>query len=159
MQLIIINNNNNNNNYPWSWWGTTGVFYSMNRNLLSMCAVPGRVIFCSSSMSLAPRIFPKFWSIRSLISPSTPTTRGTVSDLIIIFIIVIILFYFVFVSYGTGGGILDQWKVRSFKCPLHTIYRRNITSTGTLRHVLCILQTTINDSLSIAGLLTQNKRL
>ena len=84
----------------------------MDRNLLSMCAVPGRVIFCSSSMSLAPRIFPKFWSIRSLISPSTSTTRGTVSDLIIIFIIVIILFYFVFVSYGTGGGILDQWKLQ-----------------------------------------------
>ena len=84
----------------------------MDRNLLSMCAVPGRVIFCSSSMSLAPRIFPKFWSIRSLISPSTPTTRGTVSDLITIFIIVIILFYFVFVSYGTGGGILDQWKLQ-----------------------------------------------
>ena len=84
----------------------------MDRNLLSMCAVPGRVIFCSSSMSLAPRIFPKFWSIRSLISPSTPTTRGTVSDLITIFIIIIILFYFVFVSYGTGGGILDQWKLQ-----------------------------------------------
>ena len=30
---------------------------------------------------------------------------------------------------------------------LNTIYRRNITSTGTLRHVLRILQTTINDSL------------
>ena len=84
----------------------------MDRNLLIMCAVPGRVIFCSSSMSLAPRIFPKFWSIRSLISPSTPTTRSTVSDLITIFIIVIILFYFVFVSYGTGGGILDQWKLQ-----------------------------------------------
>ena len=81
----------------------------MDINLLSMCAVPGRVIFCSSSMSLAPRIFPKFWSIRSLISPSTPTTTGTVSDVIIIFII---LFYFVFVSYGTGGGILDQWKLQ-----------------------------------------------
>ena len=84
-----------------------------------MCAVPGRVIFCSSSMLLAPRIFPKFWSIRSLISPSTPTTNGTVSVLIIIFIIIIL--YFVFVSCGTGGGILDQWKVRSFRCPLHTI--------------------------------------
>ena len=130
----------------------------MDRNLLSMCAVPRRVIFCSSSMSLAPRILPEFWSTRSLISPSTPTTRGTVSDLITIFIIVIILFYFVFVSYGTGGGILDQWKFRSFKCPLHTIYRRNIKSTGTLRNVLCILQTTINDSLSKAGLLTRNKR-
>ena len=81
----------------------------MDRNLLIMCALPGRVIFCSSSFSLAPRIFPKFWSIRSLISPSTPTTTGTVSDVIIIFII---LFYFVFVSYGTGGGILDQWKLQ-----------------------------------------------
>ena len=131
----------------------------MDRNLLSMCAVPMRVFFCSSSMSLAPRIFPKFWSIRSLISPSTPTITGTVSDLIIIFfIIIIILFYFIFVSYGTGGGILDQWKVRSFKCSLHTIYRGNIKSTGTLRYVLRILQTTINDSLSKASLLTQNKR-
>ena len=118
-----------------------------------MCAVPGRVIFCSSAMLLAPRIVLKFWSIRSLISPSTPTTTGTVYVLIIFFfvVIIIILFYFVFVSYGTGGGILDLWKVRSFKCPLHTIYRRNIKSTGTLRHVLRILQTTINDSLSKAG--------
>ena len=30
---------------------------------------------------------------------------------------------------------------------LSTIYRRNIKSTGPLRHVLCILQSTINDSL------------
>ena len=29
---------------------------------------------------------------------------------------------------------------------LNTIYRRNIKLTGTLRHVLRILQTTINDS-------------
>ena len=135
-----------------------GSFFIRWTETFSVCApfvCTGRVIFCSSSMSLTPRIFPKFWSIHSLISPSTPTTTGSVSDVIIIFII---LFYFVFVSYGTGGGILDQWKVRLFKCPLHTIYRRNIKSTGTLQHVLCILQTTINDSLSKAGLLTQNKR-
>ena len=73
------------------------------------------------------------------------------SSLLFFFVIIIILVYFVFVSYGTGGGILDQWTVRSFKCPLHTIYRRKIKSTGTLRHVLRILQTTINDSLSKAG--------
>ena len=134
-----------------------GSFFIRWTETFSVCApfvCTGRVIFCSSSMSLTPRIFPKFWSIHSLISPSTPTTTGTVSDVIIIFII---LFYFVFVSYGTGGGILDQWKVRLFKCPLHTIYRRNIKSTGTLRYLLRILQTTINDLLSKASLLTQNK--
>ena len=118
-----------------------------------MCAVPGRVIFCSSAMLLAPLFFPKFWSIRSLISPSTPTTTGVVYVLIIIIFLLLLSFYFILFlfSYGTGGGILDQWTVRSFKCPLHTIYRRKIKSTGTLRHVLRILQTTINDSLSKAG--------
>ena len=33
-------------------------------------------------MSLAPGIFPKFWSIPSLRSPSAPTITGTVSALI-----------------------------------------------------------------------------
>ena len=37
---------------------------------------------------------------------------------------------------------------------LNTIYRRNIKSTGTLRHVVRILQTTINDSLKKGSLLT-----
>ena len=53
----------------------------MDRNLLSMCAVPRRIIFCRSLMLLAPRIFPKFWSIPSL-SLSAPTIIGTVSVLI-----------------------------------------------------------------------------
>ena len=35
---------------------------------------------------------------------------------------------------------------------LNTIYRPNIKSTGSLRHVLRILETTINDSLSTAGI-------
>ena len=35
---------------------------------------------------------------------------------------------------------------------LNTIYRRNIKSTGSLRHVLRILETTIKDSLSTAGI-------
>ena len=35
---------------------------------------------------------------------------------------------------------------------LNTIYRRNIKSTRSLRHVLRILETTINDSLSKAGM-------
>ena len=48
----------------------------MDRNLLR------RMIFCSSLMLLAPGIFPKFWSIASLISPSTPAMTGTVSVLI-----------------------------------------------------------------------------
>ena len=59
-----------------------------------MCAVPGRVIFCSSAMLLAPRIFPKFWSIRSLIIPSTPTTTNAVYVLIIFFLL-LLLFYFI----------------------------------------------------------------
>ena len=47
-----------------------------------MCAVPRRMIFCSSFILLVPGIFPKFWSIPSLISPSAPTITGTVSVLI-----------------------------------------------------------------------------
>ena len=66
---------------PWSL-GTRGVFYLMDRNLLCMCAVPWRMIFCSSLMLLAPGIFHKFWSIPHLISPSAPTITGVVSVLI-----------------------------------------------------------------------------
>ena len=47
-----------------------------------MGAVPRRMIFCSSLMLLAPGIFPKFWSIPSLISHSAPTITSTVSVLI-----------------------------------------------------------------------------
>ena len=54
----------------------------MDRNLPSMCAIPRRMIFCSSLMLLAPGIFPKFLSIPSLISPSAPTITSTVSVLI-----------------------------------------------------------------------------
>ena len=36
---------------PWSW-GIGAVFYSMDRNLLSTCAIPRRMIFCSSLMLL-----------------------------------------------------------------------------------------------------------
>ena len=39
-----------------------GVFDLMDRNLLSMCAIPKRMIFCSSLMLPVPGIFPKFWS-------------------------------------------------------------------------------------------------
>ena len=39
---------------------------------------------------------------------------------------------------------------------LNIIYRLIIKSTRALQHVLCILQSTINDSLQKAGLLTQN---
>ena len=65
-----------------------------------MCAVPGRVIFCSSAMLLAPRIFPKFWSIRSLISPSTPTTTGAVYFLII-FCCCYYYYYFILFLFHT----------------------------------------------------------
>ena len=118
-----------------------------------MCAVPGRVIFCISAMLLAPRIFPKFWSIRSLISPSTPTTTNAVYVLIIFFLLLLLFYFILFLFHAEL--VEEFWTrrqfVRSFKCPLHTIYRRKIKSTGTLRHVLRFLQTTINDSLSKAG--------
>ena len=58
------------------------VFYSMDRNLLSTCAIPRRMIFCSSLMLLAPGIFHKFWSIPSLRNPSATTITSTVSLLI-----------------------------------------------------------------------------
>ena len=43
------------------------------RNLLSVHAIPWRMIFCSSLMLLTPGTFPKFWSISSLISTCIPT--------------------------------------------------------------------------------------
>ena len=45
-----------------------------------------------------------------------------------------------------------QEMVMSTISLLNTIYRRNIKSTGSLRHVLRILETTINDLLSKAGI-------
>ena len=54
----------------------------MDRNLPSMCAIPRRMIFCSSLMLLAPGIFHKFWSIPSLRNPSATTITSTVSLLI-----------------------------------------------------------------------------
>ena len=51
----------------------------MDRILFSMCAVSRRMIFCSSSMLLAPGTFPKLRTIPFLISPSAPTITGTCS--------------------------------------------------------------------------------
>ena len=48
----------------------------MDRNIVSKCTVSWRMIVYSSLMLLAPGIFPKFWSIPFLISPSAPTING-----------------------------------------------------------------------------------
>ena len=120
----------------------------MDRNLLSMCAVPGRVIFCSSrsSMSLAPRIFPKFWSIRSLISPSTPTTRGTVSDLITIFLLLLLFYFILFLfhtelveEFWTSGKFVrlsvpctpftDETSNRLGLCDMYYVFYRLLSTT------------------------------
>ena len=79
-----------------------------------MCVVPGRVIFCSSAMLLAPRIFPKFWSIRSLISPSTPTTTNAVYVLIIFFLL-LLLFYFILFLFHTEL-VEEFWTSGKFVC-------------------------------------------
>ena len=108
---------------PWSW-GTREVFYLMDRNPLSMRAVPRRMIFCSLLMLLAPGIFPKFWSIPSLI-PSPPTITGTVSVLIPHILVVSIsrslyfesfsmTFIEVFQSDGTDTSISLQHWLRHF---------------------------------------------
>ena len=84
-----------------------------------MCAVPRKTIFCSSLMLLVPRIFPKFWSIPSLISNSAPTITGTDSVLIphILAISISRSLYFesfsmtlveVFLSAGTATSISLQ---------------------------------------------------
>ena len=116
-----------------------------------MCAVPGRVIFAAQLCYWLHGSFLNSGPLAQV--PAHQQPAQSLSSLL--FLLLLLLFYFVFVSYGTGGGIWDQRKVRSYKCPSHTIHRRNIKSTGTLRYVLRILQTTINDSLSRATLLTQ----
>ena len=62
-------------------------------------------------------------------------------------------------TLACDGPNTNAWRemVTSTIILLSTIYRWNIKLTGTLRHVLRILQTTINDSLKKAGLLTENK--
>ena len=104
---------------PWSW-GTNGVFYLMDKNFLSLCAVPRRMIFCSSLMLLATGIFPKFWSIPSLISPSAPTITGTVSVLIPHILVV---------------SILNSLYFESFSMTLVELFRSDGTDTSiSLQH-------------------------
>ena len=100
-------------------------FYSMDRNLLSTCAIPRRMIFCSSLMLLAPGIFHKFWSIPSLRNPSTTTITSTVSLLIPHILMVSIsrslysesfsmTFVEVFWLDGTNTSVsLQHWLARS----------------------------------------------
>ena len=87
-----------------------------------MSAVPRGMIFCSSLMLLAPGIFPKFWSIPTLISPSAPTITSTVSVLIPHILVVLIsrslyfesfsvTFVDVFRSDGTDTSISLQHRL------------------------------------------------
>ena len=105
---------------PWSW-GIRDVFYLMDRNLLSMCAVPRRMIFYSSSMLLAPRIFPKFWFIpsqrtnnnRHRLCPNSPHSRSSVSRSLY-FESFSMTFVEVFRSDGTDTSISLQHRKPGF---------------------------------------------
>ena len=56
-----------------------------------MCAVPSKVIFCSSLMLIWPGILPRHVSSPCLIAPSAPMITGIVSVLIPYIIIIIII--------------------------------------------------------------------
>ena len=125
---------------PWSW-GTRGLFYLMDRNLLSMCAVPRRMIVCSSFILLVPGIFPKFWSIPSLIIPSAPTITGTVSVLIphILAVSISRSLYFESFYYYYYYYYYYYWKLDSFwKLELRLFLslhdRRFMSQAGRARH-------------------------
>ena len=126
----------------------------MDRNL-SMCAVPRRTIFCSLLMLLVPGIFPKFWSIPSLISPSAPTIIGTVSVLIPHILVVSISrsLYFesfsmtfceVFRSDGTDTSISLQHRLA-----WSLITRSDLFAESSLFVCICISQRIVTSSFSV----------
>ena len=124
-----------------------------------MCVVPGRVIFCSSAMLLAPRIFPKFWSIRSLISPSTPTTTNAVYVLIIFFLL-LLLFYFILFLFHTEL-VEEFWTSGQFvrlsvPCTPFTDEKSNRLGLCDMYYVFYRLRSTT--PLQKLVKLTQNKR-
>ena len=111
-----------------------------------MCGVSRRMIFCSSLMLLAPGIFPKFWSIPSLISHSTPTITSTVSVLIPHILVVSIsrFLYFesfsmtfvkVFQSDGTDTSISLQHRL-----PWSLITISGLFTDSSLSVCICISQ-------------------
>ena len=125
-----------------------------------MCAVPGRVIFCISAMLLAPRIFPKFWSIRSLISPSTPTTTNAVYVLIIFFFLLLLLFYFILFLFH-AELVEEFWTSRQFvrlsvPCTPFTDEKSNRLGLCDMYYVFYRLLSTTHFQKLVK--LTQNKR-
>ena len=126
-----------------------------------MCAVPRRMIFSSSLMLLAPGIFPRLWSIPSLISPSAPTITGTVFVLIPHILVVSVsrsLYFESFsmtlrrgVSVGWYRYILQHWLALS----LTTI--SEFFADSSLSVCICISQRIVTSSFSVtvSGLLSQ----
>ena len=135
--LIIIECNPNPNNLhspkPWPFLGPEvpgEFFYLEDKNLPSMCAVPSTMIFCSSLMLLAPGIFPEFWSIPYLISPSEPTIIGTDSVLNPHFLVV---------------SISRSLYFESFSMTFVEVFRSDGTDTSiSLQHRLAWSLTTIS---------------
>ena len=119
-----------------------------------ICAVRRRVIFCSSLMLLALWIFPKFWSIPSL-SPSVPTTSGTVSVLISHILVVSIsrslyfetfsmAFVEVFRSDGTDTSISLQHRLAWSLVTISGLF-----AYSSLSVCICISQRIVTSSFSV----------
>ena len=126
----------------------------MDRNLLSMCTVPTGMIFCSSLMLLAAGIFPNFWSIPSLISPSATTITGTVSVLIPHILVVSVSRYLYFESFsmtlrpGVSVGwyryILQHWLAWSSVITISEFFADSSLSVR-----ICISQRIVASSFSL----------
>ena len=127
----------------------------MDRNLLSMCAVPRRMIFCSSLMLLAPGIFHKFWSIPPLISSSAPTISGAVSVLIAHILVVSIsrslyfesfskTFVEVFLSDGTDTSVSLQHRLAWSLITISGLF-----ADSSLSVCICISQRIVTSSFSV----------
>ena len=126
----------------------------MDRNLLSMCTVPTGMIFCSSLMLLAAEIFPNFWSIPSLISPSATTITGTVSVLIPHILVVSVsrsLYFESFsmtlrrgVSVGWYRYILQHWLAWSSVITISEFF-----ADSSLSVCICISQRIVASSFSL----------
>ena len=120
-----------------------------------MCAIPRRTIFCSSLMLLVSGIFPKFWSILPLISPSAPTITGTVSVLIphILTILILRSLYFesfsmtfveVFLSAGTDTSISLQHRSAWSLITISGLF-----ADSSLSGCICISQRIVISSFSV----------
>ena len=120
----------------------------MDRNLLSICSAPRRMIFCSYLMLLAPGIFPKLWSI-------APTITGTVSVLIPHILVVSnsrsLYFESFSLTFDFRRGVSVGWYryIYKFATPVGMVLDQYVRLVRSLSVCICISQRIVTSSFSV----------